>query len=366
MPTINLHREIKANRALGAMCRSLHIFIAGTRGWDDGDIQSEDFQLAEELLSWLPNVESFHLQAEYHHPLTWPVLNNAIRQMPQIRKLTLNRHSWNLYIAPVGALIRTMQLDSLRLFGISAEKNGSTWAPLKVIKTYIILHGAKLTLTYQQFERTLPISRIEVCDFGETQQTLYNLLKLSKELKHFQFDGVGCIGNWSLNTFSWLLEDHRETLKSIKISGVQRDYGDLSFLDFTNLETLNISRWVIDFTPEVACSKFLAPRLHTFVWDFATWDQHNEQWHDFGTDQKEWIVKFGEVAAAQKSALRRIKIVFTPDRFSCPWPREELMEVVFPWKLMDEAAEILRPLGIQLSWNDGGDETAGSGPDRRV
>jgi hypothetical protein len=237
------------------------------------------------------------------------------------------------------------------------------------------MHSAR-TLTSQKLERTLPISRIEVCDFSETQQALYNLLKLPKALKHFHFEGMGCIGNWSLNTFQWILKDHRETLKSVKISGVHPDYERFSLLDFTNLNTLDISRWVIFFTPEVACSKFLAPRLHTFVWDFATWDQHNEQWHDFGTDQKEWIVKFGEVAAAQKSALRRIaqkstlrriKIVFTPDRFPSPSTRDELMEVVFPCKLMDEAAEILRPLGIQLSWNDGGmDETAGSGPDRRV
>jgi hypothetical protein len=95
------------------------------------------------------------------------------------------------------------------------------------------------------------------------------------------------------------------------------------------------------------------PKLHTFIWDYhhITGDSLSERWQEFGQPEKGWNIKFGQLAAAQKSALRHIKIIFTPLRWSAPLTRQELTDWAYPWDLMDEAAEKLRPLGIDLSYN---------------
>lgn len=78
----------------------------------------------------------------------------------------------------------------------------------------------------------------------------------------------------------------------------------------------------------MAAATLLAPRLHTFIWDFTIIDQHSESWTDIGDGQKEWLLKFAEIAAARKSALRKIEIVFCPDEWSGPRTREELAALV--------------------------------------
>jgi hypothetical protein len=177
-------------------------------------------------------------------------------------------------------------------------------------------------------------------------------------LEHFRFGKIHSNpARWDLSSFQ-CLHDHRDSLKSIEIGALGGDMGAISFLDFTNLETLNLSRWAFHFSPEVARSTLLAPQLHTFIWDFTVEDQHSEVWSDFGREQKDWIVKFAELAVEQKSVLRKIKIVFnpdTPDEWFSPGTREELRDWVSnwvcPWDLMYEARDAIRPSGIELSYN---------------
>jgi hypothetical protein len=159
-------------------------------------------------------------------------------------------------------------------------------------------------------------------------------------------------------SFFQCLHDHRDSLKSIEIEALGGDMGTISFLDFTNLETLNLSRWAFNISPEVARSTLLAPKLHTFIWHFTIRGWQNDSWRDFGQEQKNWIVKFAELATEEKSALRKIKIVFnpeTPGEWFGPGTREELRDWVCkwdcPWDLMDEARDAIRLRGISLSYN---------------
>lgn len=174
---------------------------------------------------------------------------------------------------------------------------------------------------------------------------------MPKALEHFRLRG-GCSGqaSWDLSLFPGLLYDHQTSLKSIEIGELGRGDKYINLLDFPNLETLKLSRYVFDLTPEAACATFLAPKLHTFIWDFTVLDQSSESWTDFGQKQKEWISKFAELAIAQKSMLRKIEIIFTPDQWSRPKTREQLRDWGWPWDLMDEVRDAIKP-DIQLSYN---------------
>jgi hypothetical protein len=176
-------------------------------------------------------------------------------------------------------------------------------------------------------------------------------LKLPRALEHFTFGKIHSNPvRWRLDMFQWLLSDHQTTLKSIEIGSLGLGHTPINFLEFPKLEILNLSHWVYRETPEIAAATILAPRLHTFIWDFRIIDQHSESWTDFGEEQKEWLLRFAELAIARKSALRKIKIVFFPDEFG-PKTREELAVCITPWDLMDEVKDKIRPLGIELEYN---------------
>jgi hypothetical protein len=170
-------------------------------------------------------------------------------------------------------------------------------------------------------------------------------------LEHFAFEKIYANPvRWRLDMFQWLLADHKHTIKSLEFGSLSSEYTPINLLDFSNLETLNLSHWGYKETPEVAAATILAPRLHTFIWDFNTFDQDGASWSDFGKEQKEWLLKFAELAAEKKSALRRIQIVFCPVEYEGPQTREEIATCVSPWDLMNEVRDKIRPLGIELEY----------------
>jgi hypothetical protein len=156
-------------------------------------------------------------------------------------------------------------------------------------------------------------------------------------------------------------------LKSIYISDRAASQLSTGFLEFSKLETLHLSRWLFDLSPAF-WQTLLAPRLHTFIWDFNIRHQHSA-WSDFGVQQKDRIVGFAEAARAQKSALRKIKIEFNPDAMHAEGQsltREQLDSGPDPWRLLYDAQESLASCGIELSydtpsrsWGLGMDEMTG-------
>ncbi|RDW69256.1 hypothetical protein BP6252_08276 [Coleophoma cylindrospora] len=257
--------------------------------------------------------------------------------MSFIKHLTLSRERWDLHMAPVCDIIQNMRLESLCLYGISARKDGIIW-----------------TAQNPDVKRTNSMTKLDISDFGETPQALRNLLELPKSLQHFRF---GTIHHnsvfWELQFFQELLCGHRDSLVNVEIGAVGRRGGEhISFLEFPKLVTLDISYWNFDFSPEVAAATLLAPNLHTFIWNFTIEDQHNETSSDFGEEQKLWVSRFAELAAAHESALRKIVIIFNPDIYLGSPTEEELDEIIKPWTLMAEAAEVMKSTGIELSYDN--------------
>jgi hypothetical protein len=186
----------------------------------------------------------------------------------------------------------------------------------------------------------------------EEPGALAHLLAWTKNLEHFTFSRIHWNrAHWDLGTFESLLAPYRSSLKSVSInsltSGGQKTI-DVS--SFTELYTLTLSHWQLECTPELASSMLLAPKLHTFIWDFGAYDQHSESWSDFGQVQVDWILKFAELAAAKKSMLKTIEIMFIPHPGSAPSTREEHEAVGNPWDRMAALVPAMRLLGIKLRY----------------
>jgi hypothetical protein len=171
----------------------------------------------------------------------------------------------------------------------------------------------------QEIERTSAITTLTIHNFSTMPSALQNLLLLPKALFHFAFGKIGySLVPWSLNQFQYLLAPHQDTLKSIEIGRLGSGYTPISFLQFSRLEILQLSHWEYRASPEEAAASLLAPRLHTFIWDFRIIDQHTKSWSDFSTPQQEWILRFAELAKERKSKLSKIEIVFHPHVYQGP------------------------------------------------
>ncbi|GMF71926.1 unnamed protein product [Aspergillus oryzae] len=184
------------------------------------------------------------------------------------------------------------------------------------------------------------------------------LIAWPKSLVHFYlgsfYDNPFCI---DLPMLSEWLAIHKDTLKSIDIGSLSRG-GDrrlFNACDFPKLEVLALSRWQLagwsphrdeglTFSP-LDADLLLGASLHTFTLDFTVHDQHSESWTDFGEREEHWVAKVARAAITRKAALRKIKIIFTPDY----WTGRE--EDGYPWDRMDRIHDEISPHGLVLEYN---------------
>jgi hypothetical protein len=183
--------------------------------------------------------------------------------------------------------------------------------------------------------------------------TLAYLLVWPKKIENLSFGRIlWNTEHWDLETFEQLLEPYRSSLKNISIGHLLTGGGKtINLTSFTELSTLTLTRTQLDCTPEVASSTLLAPKLHAFTLDFGHYGTRGQEWANFGQEQVEWFLKFAELAAAQKSALKTIAIVFNPAEWSAPSSREGFEAVGYPWDRMDDLKAKLRPLGIDFKYS---------------
>jgi hypothetical protein len=144
----NIHRTLKAKPELGALCKSLDIFVRDKT-------KPCDYLLGEEIVRCLANVTSFQLQADYRTPLPWSFMKKILRNMPGLRSLTFDGQSLDLYLAPVCDIIETMQLQKLEINGVSKDNNRPLWA-LNQVRYLIMSLDVRNTNKYLSGTRTHP------------------------------------------------------------------------------------------------------------------------------------------------------------------------------------------------------------------
>jgi len=122
-PAIRFHRTMKDNTSLRPLCKALDVYVSDI----PGPKSMCDYDLANDLLSWLPNVKSFALQGGFgsgkaRH--TWALIQRAVEHMPLIENFTLHREDLSGLIVP--PIIQHLNLPNLKKLTL----NGITGKPL--------------------------------------------------------------------------------------------------------------------------------------------------------------------------------------------------------------------------------------------
>lgn len=124
-------------------------------------------------------------------------------------------------------------------------------------------------------------------------------------------------------------------------------------IDVANLfkmESLTVSGFSLVETPEVTAAKLLGPHLRSLALDYNSEAQDSEPWDAFGHEEARWIEQFAKLASVQRSSLRKIMILFEPYE-GCLEDYDVSKILQYPWVWMEDARDVIRPLGINLSWS---------------
>lgn len=76
--------------------------------------------------------------------------------------------------------------------------------------------------------------------------------------------------------------------------------------------------------------------------------QHNESWTSFTFEQKEWLLKFCKLAKEKQSALKKIKILFSPHKLFDPTTKEQLESMFSFCEVMDRVRDMVKGFEIEL------------------
>lgn len=106
----------------------------------------------------------------------------------------------------------------------------------------------------------------------------------------------------------------------------------------------DLARPYLEWSPDHA-DLLLGPKLHSFTWLFEEDNVNRLEWHEFGDQEESWLRNLMKEAVARKSALRKIRIEFSPDMESAE-PQE------YPWNRMDCLHEEFEPYGLTLEYCD--------------
>jgi hypothetical protein len=153
-----------------------------------------------------------------------------------------------------------------------------------------------------------------------------------------------------------MLLQHRESLTDLDIGYLSGD-GTGKFphwSEFPNLENLALSRWLFESSrenpglpefQEKHADYILAPALKRFTLAFAIWDQHSEQWEDFGQKEEAWVRRLAQVALERKASLQEIRIQFDPEYWG-----PNARKIDYPWDRMDALNKEFQTQGIMITY----------------
>jgi hypothetical protein len=405
-PARRFHATLKSNPLLGTFCRTLDIYVS-TSEWmsSTGKVRetvADDYNLANELLSWLPNVRHFTIHGGFNRGnsnLTWEMLRIAFEHMPFIKDITiLTQGLHGLLVDDIVNNVNLPHLETLSIHGASefsvssgGEGQNVTYTVAECWRDQVSFHEILVPLSclpqvnlslsgldlgllllpssmnrqaqgdedadakLQDKENTANFKTLNTDSCSASPAALSKLLAWPKLLENFSFgrnDSILYQTGWDLSIFQSLLSPYQASLKTLSIGGLdyvkERSLIDLS--SFLSLEEFWVSKYSFAASPKEAASVFLAPKLRKFTWDFGIRDQHSESWSDFGIEEEKWILDFAELASSRGSALREFWIQFQPDRYSAPYTRQAYKAVGYPWDRMDAMKGPMSARGITLEY----------------
>ncbi|PKX99854.1 hypothetical protein P168DRAFT_276958 [Aspergillus campestris IBT 28561] len=207
--------------------------------------------------------------------------------------------------------------------------------------------------------QTASFKALDISETRASPDAIAQLIQWPKELVCFSLHRSPIDGADLPMLHSWL-SGHRDTLRTIEIGSFFAEGASAETLfnaaDFPNLETLLLSRWVMGSVNGHQTRKFLrwspdhadlllGPKLHTFTWSFEEEILYGLKWSGFNDQEESWLRGLMKEAVARKSALRKIRVEFSP-RMASAEPME------YPWDRMDCLREQFEPYGLTLEYND--------------
>ncbi|KAF3396635.1 hypothetical protein DPV78_008000 [Talaromyces pinophilus] len=333
-----LARTFQSNPSLGLHCREFKMHIPDITG--NRVSSQEDFEFVEQILPFLPNVKSLYVHGGFgteKNQQTWKLLRACVQHMRRLEMMELHREGEGLKVADVIREVQTPSLKGLCVGGFARSNSVSCLVDLN-------FKAASLT-------------SLELSDYSDSPEALEKLLSWPVRLSKFTlapfYHNVHYI---DLPMIKQMLLQHRESLTDLDIGYLSPDgTGKFShWSEFPNLENLTLSRWLFEasrenpnlreFQDELA-DYILAPGLKRFTLAFAIWDQHSEQWNDFGQEDEAWVRRLAQVALERKAALQEIRIQFDPE-----WWGPDACQTEYPWDRMDALNKEFQTRGIIITY----------------
>ncbi|CAH0037153.1 unnamed protein product [Clonostachys rhizophaga] len=338
-----LHRALQDNPDLGRHCLAFLFHITDIRMNEEYELTAADYQALNEIIASLPNVRSLNIHGGWQGAkglLTFDTLRRCIGTMHSLREVSLSREGLEGFT--VHRVMETLQSPSIRslsLHGVSKERvdDATFWAS-------------------QDYGES-NITELALSDYRERAEGTLRLINWPKELASFSFGSFYNNTNYfDLPMFATMLDKHKHTLTKLSIGYLATSGRGmiLDLFEFTALEDLQLSVWQLlrpaeaeeRFTFRAEEAKLLsAPKLRKFTLDFSIYDQHSEDWSDFGEREQRWLRGMAETAIARKAPLREIHVIFTPDS----WDAKK--EDGYPWDLMKALGDEFEPAGIAVTHN---------------
>ncbi|KAF2728466.1 hypothetical protein EJ04DRAFT_581322 [Polyplosphaeria fusca] len=331
-PVRRLRRTLKKDPHLGKYCRVLWVRISET-GSIPPPQDHWDYDVAHDLLTWLPNLNCFNIWggfAKPHDDHTWTFLRHVFFGSLQLQHVILEKLVMEMKLDDIILNLESQSLKSLSLQGVDG-----------VVASHVAIDN----------ERTGNFTTLAFQNYIGTIGSLQDFLRWPKELKHFQ------MGSLLNNRFSWNMASFQSMLSPFKHSLTRLDIGRLTkgesigqfdLSGFTKLAYVRLSAYQMQTAvAEDIAQLVIGPSLNQFAWNFCSEEYISEPWSSFDKEQQVWIQKFAMFAIENKTVLRSIKIEFNPDYEGYVAKEGD----VYPWDLMDEVGKATLPHGLDVTYD---------------
>jgi hypothetical protein len=150
-PARRFHTALKSNPLLGTYCTRLDIYVS-TRDFRKVDkTVADDYNLASELLSWLPNVRHFTMRGVFdggNSHRAWEMLRIAFEHMPFIKVAAFHREALHgLLVDDIISNVNLPHLEILSIHGASqlsvscgGEGQDDTYTVVECWRNHVSFH----------------------------------------------------------------------------------------------------------------------------------------------------------------------------------------------------------------------------------